>query len=35
MAGRRPKGVIELGWACLDSQARGRTEHRPITIDYP
>ena len=35
MAGRRPKGVIELGLACLDSQARGRTEHRPVTMDYP
>ncbi len=35
MAGRRPKGVIELGLACLDSQARGRTEHRPVTLDYP
>ena len=35
MAGRRPKGVLELGLACLDSTARGRTEHRPVTIDYP
>jgi pimeloyl-ACP methyl ester carboxylesterase len=35
MTGRRPKGVLELGWACLDSHARGRTEHRPVTIDYP
>ena len=35
MAGRRPKGVFELGLACLDSQARGRTEHRPVTLDYP
>jgi pimeloyl-ACP methyl ester carboxylesterase len=35
MTGRRPKGVLELGWACLDSQAHGRTEHRPVTIDYP
>ena len=35
MTGRRPKGVLELAWACLDSSARGRTEHRPVTIDYP
>ena len=35
MAGRRPKGVLELAWACLDSSAHGRTEHRPVTIDYP
>ena len=35
MAGRRPKGVIELGWACLDSSARGRAEHRPVSGDYP
>lgn len=34
MTGRRPKGVIELGWACLDSAARGRTEHRPVSSDY-
>ena len=35
MAGRRPKGVIELGWACLDCAAKGRTEHRPVAADYP
>ncbi len=34
-AGRRPKGVIGLGWACLESTVSGRTEHRPVTIDYP
>ena len=35
MAARRPKGVIELGLACLDSAAKGRTEHRPVAADYP
>lgn len=31
----RPKGVIALGWACLESAANGRTEHRPTSADYP
>jgi pimeloyl-ACP methyl ester carboxylesterase len=34
-AGRRPKGVLALGWACLESAASGRTEHRPTSQDYP
>ncbi|MFI4973564.1 MAG: alpha/beta fold hydrolase [Caulobacterales bacterium] len=33
--GRRPKGVLALGWACLESAASGRTEHRPTSQDYP
>lgn len=32
---RRPKGVIELGWACLESAASGRAEHVPIAACYP
>ena len=35
MARRRPKGVLELGWACLESAASGRTEHMPTSKDYP
>ncbi len=31
----RPKGVLALGWACLESAANGRTEHRPTSADYP
>jgi len=31
----RPKGVLALGWACLESAAAGRTEHVPTSKDYP
>ena len=31
----RPKGVLALGWACLESAVSGRTEHRPTSADYP
>jgi pimeloyl-ACP methyl ester carboxylesterase len=33
--GKRPKGVLGVGWASIESAAQGRTEHRPIVIDYP
>ena len=32
---RRPRGVLALGWACLESALSGRTEHRSTAIDYP
>ncbi|MEO8926745.1 MAG: alpha/beta hydrolase, partial [Caulobacteraceae bacterium] len=35
VAPTRPKGILALGWACLESAASGRTEHRPTSIDYP
>ena len=35
MARRRPKGVLGLGWACIESAATGRTEHLPTSKDYP
>jgi pimeloyl-ACP methyl ester carboxylesterase len=35
MAHRRPRGVLGLGWACIESAAAGRTEHVPTTQDYP
>ena len=35
MAGKRPKGILALFWACLESAASGRTEHRPTSADYP
>jgi len=35
VARRRPKGVLGLGWACIESAATGRTEHMPTSQDYP
>ncbi|WP_421932701.1 alpha/beta fold hydrolase [Phenylobacterium sp.] len=35
MARRRPKGVLEITWAVAESAAWGRTEHVPVTDDYP
>jgi pimeloyl-ACP methyl ester carboxylesterase len=35
MARKRAKGVLGLGWACLESAAVGRTEHAPTAEDYP
>ena len=35
MARRRPRGVLGLGWACIESAATGRTEHVPTSQDYP
>ena len=35
MARHRPKGVLEIGWAVLESAATGRTEHMPTSVDYP
>ena len=35
MARSRPKGVLALGWACIDSARAGRTEHVPTSEDYP
>jgi pimeloyl-ACP methyl ester carboxylesterase len=32
---KRPKGVLALGWACFESAANGRSEHRPTSADYP
>lgn len=33
-AGRRPKGVLALFWASLESAVAGRCEHRPTAQDY-
>lgn len=35
MARRRPRGLLGLGWACIESAAAGRTEHVPTSEDYP
>ena len=32
---KRYKGVLGLGWACLEAAVAGRTEHRPTSADYP
>jgi pimeloyl-ACP methyl ester carboxylesterase len=32
---KRPRGVLGLGWACIESAANGRTEHCPTSADYP
>jgi len=31
----RPRGVLALGWACLESTVTGRVEHRPTSADFP
>jgi len=35
VARKRPKGVLAMGWACIEAAARGRTEHAPLSEDYP
>jgi pimeloyl-ACP methyl ester carboxylesterase len=35
MARKRPKGVLGLGWACLECAATGRSEHAPTAETYP
>jgi pimeloyl-ACP methyl ester carboxylesterase len=35
VARKRPKGVLELGWACFESAAAKRTEHVPVGDIYP
>lgn len=35
MPKKRPKGVLELGWACLECAATGRREHLPVSACYP
>jgi pimeloyl-ACP methyl ester carboxylesterase len=32
---KRPKGILGVGWACLDAAVQGRAEHRPTSIDFP
>jgi len=32
---RRPRGVLGVGWACLESALTGRIEHRSPSADYP
>ena len=35
MANRRPKGLLGVGWACIEATVHGRAEHRPTSADYP
>lgn len=35
MPRKRPKGVVGVGWACFASAMLGRTEHVPMSKDYP
>jgi pimeloyl-ACP methyl ester carboxylesterase len=35
LARKRPKGVLQMGWAALEAAAKGRTEHAPTSADYP
>jgi len=35
VARKRPKGVLAMGWACLEAAAAGRAEHLPTSADYP
>src|SRR6185312_12420584 len=35
VARKRPTGLLEVGWACIESAATGRTEHVPTSDDYP
>jgi pimeloyl-ACP methyl ester carboxylesterase len=35
VARKRPKGVLELGWACFESAAAKRAEHLPVNLIYP
>ena len=32
---KRPKGVLAMGWASIESAMRGRTEHAPTSASYP
>jgi pimeloyl-ACP methyl ester carboxylesterase len=32
---KRPKGVLAMGWACIEAAATGRAEHAPTSADYP
>ncbi|HEX5377198.1 MAG TPA: alpha/beta hydrolase [Phenylobacterium sp.] len=35
MARHRPKGILEIGWAVVESAATGRKEHSPTASAYP
>ena len=35
MARKRPKGLLQMGWAAVEASVKGRTEHAPTSFDYP
>ena len=35
MRRKRPKGVLAMGWACVECAATGRAEHAPTSADFP
>lgn len=35
MSRKRPKGVLAMGWACIECAATGRSEHAPTSAAYP
>ena len=35
MARKRPKGVLQMGWAAVGAAVSGRTEHTPTSAAYP
>jgi len=35
VARKRPRGVIAMGWACIEAAASGRVEHAPTSADFP
>lgn len=35
MPRKRPRGVLAMGWACIEAAANGRTEHAPTSADFP
>ena len=35
MSRKRPKGVLAMGWASIESAMTGRVEHAPTSADYP
>ena len=34
-ARKRPKGILAMGWACVEAAATGRAEHAPTSTDFP
>ena len=35
VARKRPKGLLQMGWAAVEAAAKGRTAHAPPASDYP
>jgi pimeloyl-ACP methyl ester carboxylesterase len=35
VARKRPKGVLQMGWAAVEAAVNGRTEHAPTAVHFP